>query len=437
MPGVCVGVVDGRQHAFISHGVTALDQGHPVDEATLFQIGSTVKTFTATAIMVLVEQGRLGLEDPVRRHLPELQLRDPGATQTLAVGHLLNHTAGWDGGDAWTDTGEGDDALARACALLVDLPQQFAPGTSASYNNAAFVLAGRLLESVTGTTFERALDRLVLGPLGLDQTLTSLNAIMTHTFAHGHHVTSASASSLLVHRPWSDPRGYLPAGARIASSTRDLVTWARFQLGDGRAADGTRLLAGERLRAMQTPSTSHELMPGVGIGYGWLLREIDGVRLVEHHGDVAGQHSTVTVVPERDWAIVVLDNATPQGRELAERIVGRALEADLGLVERPPELLALSPDDLASYEGTYRTTGIELRILADRGGLVIHGTIFDGDAPGETLEFPVGLLPGERFLVTSGPFAGLQGEFVRDAGDLVAVRHVGRLVPRVTSPPAC
>lgn len=433
VPGVSAGVLHGHRRMIVSHGITGADHGRPVDESTLFQIGSTAKTLTATAIMVLVEQGVVDLTDLVRRHLPDLGLRDPGAVDTLEVGHLLNHTAGWEGGDAWTDTGEGDDALARAAALAADLPQQFPPGGGASYNNAAFVLAGRLLEVKTGLTFEHALHRLVLAPLGLGETLTSLNEIMTRPFALGHDVAAGAERQLDVHRPWSDPRGYLPAGARIVSSTRDLLIWAQFQLGDGRAADGTRLLAEQRLRMMQTPSTPHEVMPSVGVGYGWLLRDIDGVRLVEHHGDVAGQHSTITVVPERDCAVVVLTNAAPSGRELAERIVNRVLEDELGLVASPPALVALSAEELATYIGTYRTQGIELRIQAEGSALVIHGTVFDGEAAGQSLDFPIGLLAGERFLVTEGPFAGLQGEFVRAAGALVAVRHVGRLVPRVSA----
>jgi hypothetical protein len=181
---------------------------------------------------------------------------------------------------------------------------------------------------------------------------------------------------------------------------------------------------------MHTPSTSHELMPGIRTGIGWMLREIDGVTLVEHHGDVSGQHSAITVVPERDCAIVVLANATPAGRELAERITRRVLETRLGLVERLPEQLQLRPDELVAYTGVYRTEGIELRVVMDGAGLIIHGTIFDEDGTGERLAFPVGLLAGERFLVVGGPFEGLQGEFIREADAVVAVRHVGRLVPR-------
>ncbi|WP_152360257.1 serine hydrolase domain-containing protein [Microlunatus speluncae] len=431
VPGVAVGIDHGGEREIVTYGVTSVDHGQPVDEATLFQIGSTAKTFTATAIMVLVEQGRVELDQPVRRYVPELRLQDHGTAETLTVGHLLNHTAGWDGGDTWVDTGEGDDALERAAALLADLPQQFAPGTGASYNNAAFVLAGRVVEKVTGTTFERALAELILNPLGLTRTLTSLNSIMTEPFAAGHRANGATDGQVSVTRPWSDPRGYIPAGARFASSLGDQLSWARFQLGDGRSAAGTRLLAADRLRSMHHPTTSHEILPGVGVGIGWMLRAIEGVRLVEHHGDVAGQHSSVTVLPERDFAIVVLTNATPNGRELAERILRRVLETRLGLVERPPEQLRLGPDELAPYVGIYRTDGIELRVVVGGTGLIIHGTVSDGDGPGETLEFPIGMLAEERFRVIGGPFEGLQGEFVREGGAVVAARHVGRLVPRV------
>lgn len=430
VPGIAMGVEHGGQREIVTYGVTGVEHGRPIDEGTLFQIGSTAKTFTATAIMVLVEQGRIELDLPVRRYVPELRLGDVRTAETLTVGQLLNHTAGWDGGDTWTDTGEGDDALERAVALLADLPQQFAAGTGASYNSTAFVLAGRVVEKVTGETYERALARLVLDPLGLRQTMTSLNEIMTRSFALGHRTHGSADRTLSVCRPWSDPRAYLPAGARLASSVGDQLTWARFQLGDGRSSDGTQLLAEHRLRAMHAPTTSHELLPGVGVGIGWLLREIDGVRLVEHHGDVSGQHSSVTMVPDRDCAIVVLTNASPTGRELAERLVRRTLETRLGLVERSPEPLLLGPDELASYAGTYRTEGIELRVVVAGSGLVIHGTVSDGDVPGETLEFPVSLLAGERFLVVDGPFTGLRGEFVREGGVVVAARHVGRLVPR-------
>ncbi|SDS52109.1 serine hydrolase [Microlunatus soli] len=429
VPGAAIGFVDGGEREIVTYGVTRRDHGVSIDDSTLFQVGSTAKTLTATLIMVLVDRGVIELDRPVRHYLPELRLQDAGAAETVTVGQLLNHTAGWDGGDSWPDTGEGDDALQRAVALIAELPQQFAVGTSASYNNAAFLVAGRVVETVTGATYERALSQFLLEPLGLHRTATSLNEIMTRSFATGHR-TGPSDQGLQECRPWSDPRGYLPAGARLASSLGDQLSWARFQLGDGRSADGTQVLSERSLRAMHAPTTPHELMPGVQIGIGWLLREVDGVGLVEHHGDVSGQHSTVTVIPERDCGIVVLTNSSPQGRELAEHVVRHILESRLGLIERVPEPLRLAPAELARYAGSYRTDGIELRIVVDGSGLIIHGTISDGDDDGETLAFPVKLLPGERYLVVDGPFTGLQGEFVCEGTEVVGARHVGRWVPR-------
>jgi CubicO group peptidase (beta-lactamase class C family) len=405
VPGVAVGIDHGGKRETVTYGLTSVDHGQPVDEQTLFQIGSTAKTFTATAIMVLVEEGRVELDQPVRRYLPELQLRDERTAETLTVGQLLNHTAGWDGGDTWTDTGEGDDALERSVALLADLPQQFAAGTGASYNNAAFVVAGRVVEKVTGETYERALTRLVFDPLGLRQTLTSLNEIMTRPFAIGHRPGGSADGTVSVCRPWSDPRGYLPAGARLASSLSDQLTWARFQLGDGRSSDGTRLLSEHRLRAMHAPTTSHELLPGVQIGIGWLLREIDGVRLVEHHGDVSGQHSTVTVIPERDCAIVVLTNSSPTGREMAERIVRQTLETRGGGVERSPRRIGSVRGDLP-HRG-HRTAG---RCRRRRTGHPRHRvrrrrSRRDAGVPGQ----PVGgrTVPRRRWSVR-GPAGGIR-----------------------------
>ena len=189
VPGVAIGVDHAGRREIVVHGVSAVDHGRPIGPETLFQLGSTAKTFTAAVIMVLVDQGRVDLDQRVRRHLPELRLADDHAAETVTVGHLLNHTAGWDSGDSWTDTGEGDDALERAATLVAELPQQFVPGTAASYNNAAFVLAGRLIERVTGQTYERALTDLLLRPLGLSSTKTSLNEIMTGPYAIGHEQT--------------------------------------------------------------------------------------------------------------------------------------------------------------------------------------------------------------------------------------------------------
>jgi CubicO group peptidase (beta-lactamase class C family) len=127
IPGVAVGVwADGRE-AYTCHGVTSVDNPLPVDPDTLFLLGSITKTYTATTLLRLVADGRVGLEAPVRRYVPELRLTDEQAAAQVTVLHLLNHTAGLDGG-LIADFGEGDDALAGYVARMAELDLIGPPG---------------------------------------------------------------------------------------------------------------------------------------------------------------------------------------------------------------------------------------------------------------------------------------------------------------------
>jgi CubicO group peptidase (beta-lactamase class C family) len=151
IPGVAVGVWAGGQELYACHGVTSLDNPLPIDRDTLFELGSVTKTYTATALMGLVADGRIDLDAPVRRYVPELELTDERAAAEITVLNLLNHTAGLD----WAvlvDTGDGDDALAGHVAKMAELNQIAAPGERASYSQAGYNLAGRVLEKVTGLT---------------------------------------------------------------------------------------------------------------------------------------------------------------------------------------------------------------------------------------------------------------------------------------------
>ena len=144
MPGVAVGVWTEGQEAYACHGVTNIDNPLAIDPHTLFGVGSVSKTFTATTVLRLVADGRVDLDAPVRRYVPELRLKDEGAAAEITVLQLLNHTSGM----AWglqVDTGEGDEALAMYVAKLDELELIAAPGTRASYSQAGFNLAGRMV----------------------------------------------------------------------------------------------------------------------------------------------------------------------------------------------------------------------------------------------------------------------------------------------------
>jgi len=157
VPGVAVGVFwQGSEH-LKGFGVTNVDHPLPVDADTLYRIGSTTKTFTATAMMRLVEQGKVDLAAPARKYLPDLKLADEAAAASVTVRQLLNHSAGWMGDD-YGDFGRGEDAIARYVAGMMQLPQLTPPGEVFAYNNAAVVVAGRVIETLTGKPYETALQ---------------------------------------------------------------------------------------------------------------------------------------------------------------------------------------------------------------------------------------------------------------------------------------
>ncbi len=269
VPGAAVGVFYDGVESYAFHGVTSIDNPLPVDGATLFQFGSTGKTFTATAILRLVEQGLVDLDAPVRRYVPELRLKDESVAEQVTVLQLLNHTAGW-AGDYENDTGTGDDALARYVAGMADIEQMSPLGAEVSYNNASLSLAGRVIEKVTGSTFEQAMQDLVLDPLGLADTFFFPNDIMTRRFAVGH--ANSADGQVRVLRPWALPRSGNPAGGMSATAA-DQIAWARFHLADGRAADGTQLLSADLVRSMRAPTvpTPGNAL-GDAIGISWMLR---------------------------------------------------------------------------------------------------------------------------------------------------------------------
>ena len=163
---------------------------------------------------------------------------DEQAATEITVLNLLNHTAGLDWG-LIVDTGEGNDALSAYVAKMAELKLIAPPGVRASYSQAGYNLAGRIIEKVTGLTYERAIATLVLEPLGLSHSFFMRDDIMTRRFAVGHN--PGEDGTLSVARLWRRWRGDNPGGG-LASSASDQIRWARFHLGDGCAQSGVRVL---------------------------------------------------------------------------------------------------------------------------------------------------------------------------------------------------
>ncbi len=430
VPGVAIGVLQGGREQVAGFGVTNVEAPVAVDPDTLFQIGSTTKTFTGTAAMRLVEAGTLDLDVPVRAYLPELALQDEDVAARVTLRHLFNHTAGWLG-DYFDDTGMGDDALAIIVGRMADLPQWTPLGQIPSYNNAAFYLAGRVLEVVTGKTYEAVIQELVLDPLGLTQSFFFANDCISRRTAIGHVVREGVPT---VARPWALARAAHAAGG-ISASVRDQLRYARFHLGDGRAPDGTRLLTRATMAAMQEPRTPAGSSFGA-FGVTWMVKTLDGVKTVRHGGGTNGQLSAFIMAPERDFALTILTNAD-RGGELHTGVVRWALRHYLNIGEPEPRPVALAASALTPYAGEYHAALTDLALTIEGDGLVMQVTPKGGfpqrDSPPGPTPPPSRLALGEDDLVIAldPPFKDARGEFVRDAdGTIGWLRFGGRIARR-------
>ncbi len=356
IPGVAVAVYyQGREHVR-GYGVTNVDYPQPVDGDTLFRIGSVTKTFTATTVMRLVEQGKMALDAPVRTYLPDLRLADETVAARMTVRQLLNHSSGWLG-EYYPDFGRGADALERYVTGLEQLPQMTPLGEVFAYNNASVVLAGHVIEAVANKPYEDVVQEQLLAPLGLDHTFFFSDEIVGYNVAASHTV----ADDIPAVQPawWRLWRTLHPTGGLI-SSARNLLRYARFHLGE--LPDGPPLLSEAALREMQTKSGPGGTLTFEidGVGVNWLLRPTaEGVRVIQWNGDWPGQHAGFLFVPERDFAIALLTNADSGPRLRTNLVDGDwALAHFAGLHNQPVVPRTLTPAQLAPYEGDYRAQAV-------------------------------------------------------------------------------
>ena len=303
--------------------------------------------------MRLVDRGKLDLDARVRHYLPDFATSQPSVARRVTVRQLLNHSAGWLG-EYYADKGRGDDALKRCVKGIAQLPQLTPVGEVSAYNNAALVLAGRVIEAVTGSTYEEAVRELVLGPLRMGHSrffsdeIIGFNVAASHVIVDGKPAVDPSI--------WRALRTLNPTGGMI-SSVRDLLRYARFHLGNGRAPDGTRLLTKKSLVAMRSnPGPGGTLLVELdGMGVTWQLRpSAQGVRIVQHGGDYLGQHSEFIMVPERGFALTVLTNSDGGPKLLKDLFIDDwALRRFAGVSNLPAKPRALTRSQLAPYEGLY------------------------------------------------------------------------------------
>ncbi len=379
--GPAEGAADGSYHdpcgdevLQAHHGVLSTATGVAVTDDSVFQIGSITKVWTATVVMQLVDEGRLDLDAPLVDVLPELRLADPGVAQRVTMRHLLTHTSGIDG-DVFTDTGRGDDCLERYTELLEEAAQNHPLGRTFSYCNSGFSLAGRVIEKLTGLTWDDALRERLFAPLGLTGATTLPEEALLRRAAVGHVAEGDGDPAPTT--TWGLPRSAGPAGL-ITAATADVLAFARLHLTGGLGPDGERVLSADSAAAMaahQADLPDRDTL-GDSWGLGWIRFGWDGQRLYGHDGNTIGQSAFLRVLPGQGLAVTLLTNggnARDLYQELFQEIfadvAGVTVPAPLAPADHPPAV------DAARYTGVYERAGARADICCADGKLTIRHTV--------------------------------------------------------------
>jgi len=343
------------------YGMADLGAATPATSSTVYAVGSLSKQMTAAAIMTLVESGRVGLDDPVSRYLPELPVARDSA---LRIRTLLRQTSGlptWDELPEMQNIDPGADStnftLARIVTMIGKQRPLFPPGSWWSYSNTNYTLLAAIIERVTGMTYDEYLAKTIFRPLGMRATKSCSQPAGPKEFPHAVGYDVVGDSFTVRHA-----RAYLAPGMTgaggLCSNVVDLASWMRA-LVDG------RVVSRESYRTMTTATrVGAGFSPPYGFGVS-LLPFVDQTA-VWHTGVMAGFMSTLVYLPKRDVIIAATGNSR---HALLDAVVKRVARRILGVPRPALHDLPIDAIEVAHSAGTYDDAMFRFRIVADSGHL--------------------------------------------------------------------
>jgi CubicO group peptidase (beta-lactamase class C family) len=322
IPGLAIAIVrPGQADVLRGYGVRRLGRPEPVDTDTLFSIASNTKAFTAAALAMLVEAGKLGWDEPVVKYMPDFALADPAATQMTTVRDLLCHRSGLalGAGDLmqFPKSDRTPEELLRALPHL-KLARGFRSGYA--YDNILYVVAGILVERMSGMRWTDFIARRIFAPLRMPDAVANLPLVRTANVA-GRHARLGPPlrgfGPMQVIEP--DEGAVVAAAGGIQASVRDAVPWLKTQLGKGQAPGLPRLWSETQAVEMWTPQVltgatagpvpENPMRPVLqGYALGWFVRDYRGRRLVWHSGGLSGQITQTALLPDQGIGLVVWSN---------------------------------------------------------------------------------------------------------------------------------
>lgn len=313
VPGVAIAIVQDNEVVYLKgHGTRRLGTTMPVTPDTLFPIASCTKAFTTTLMAVLVDEGKLGWDDPVRRHLPWFRLSDPEADRQVTLRDLVTHRTGLGGHDLlwYRSSWSQEEIIRRAGRLPLDGPFRKA----FQYQSTMFTAAGLAEAAAAGEPWADLLRKRLLVPLGLRETVLTSKEAEAVSDRAGPHQTGPRGE--LVETPFYPMETPDPAGS-VHSTARDLAKWLAFQLSDG-STGGRRIVSAKALAQTHTPQIEipmdrldRAMFPytrKMSYGIGWVVMDHRGQRVWAHAGAIDGFRAQLTMLPDKGIGIVLLAN---------------------------------------------------------------------------------------------------------------------------------
>ncbi len=373
VPGATVAVYRNGQIESAAAGILNVDTSVEVTTDSVFQIGSIGKLFTATLIMQLVEERQVDIDAPVRRYLPDFAVAEAEASAKVTLRHLLCHTSGIEG-DFIVDSGRGDDCVAKLQAMGTMLPQLFPPGEHMSYCNFGYGILGRVIEVLTGQTFDVAIKQRIFDRLGMRHVVALPEDTIRFRCAIGH-VPDPKQREAHIPAPlaWA-ALGLKGAGSGIGMSIGDLMKFVDMHVRGNRSGSG-KVLRRATARAMQRrqvrlPRHTEHGIDGWGIG--WTLLSLSGKRVLGHDGSsLIGQYGYLRVLPEKQLAVALFANGGDSA-SLYETMFKRTFEplggVTMATLPESDDEIEIEPE---RYVGEYENLTGRFVIDSNRQGLEI------------------------------------------------------------------
>ncbi len=312
IPGFSVAVVKGDKTIYAKgFGVKDIRTNDPMTADTVSLIASTTKAFASMSLAMLVDEGKLAWDDRVIDHLPNWRVSDPYVTRETRVGDLLTHNTGFEANNSpWVRGLSTDETLAR----MKDLPQANSFRSRYQYNNLAYLVAGEVVEAISGLSFGEFVKQRIWQPLGMSDSFYRWDNIKDHPRLGGAHGMRDDESPYPMNYNSIEESG---AAGMLNSTVEDHAKWLRFILARG-VWNGERLVSEERFDEIFTPRIvfGGPSYPAAGetdgsfftYGYGWFIQNFEGRTIAFHTGSMGGLNAINAVIPEEGVGMVALFN---------------------------------------------------------------------------------------------------------------------------------